>query len=94
MKFEEQLSKKKECSEAFLDDKKMRLDAKRAESYGTIVNAKNCLEPFTYDHLSDQINQIVGSDDDSSDTSVAKVPKKWSKRPENWKDIVEKKASR
>ena len=49
MKFEVQLSKKKERSEAFLDDKKMRLDAKRAESYKTIVNAKNCLEPFTHD---------------------------------------------
>ena len=88
--FDEQIKKKKERTEAFDKDKKMRLEATRAERNETIANAKKRREPLSHDQLvSDQINQIVDADDDLSDTLAAKVAKKWSKRPANWIDIVE-----
>ena len=69
LKFDEQIKKKKERTEAFDKDKKMRLEAKRAERNKTIANAKKRREPLSHDQsVSDQINQIVDADDDLSDT--------------------------
>ena len=80
---------KKERTEAFNQDNKMRLEAKKAERNETIANATKHREPLSHDQLvSDQINQIVDADDDLSDTLAAKVAKKRSQRPANWIDIV------
>ena len=55
LKFDEQIEKKKERTEAFDKDKKMRLEAKRAERNESIANAKKHREPLSHDQLvSDQ----------------------------------------
>ena len=58
LKFDEQIEKKKERTEAFDKDKKMRLEATRAERNETIANAKKRREPLShYQLVSDQSNQ-------------------------------------
>lgn len=93
--FDAQLARNKEQSDLFLRDKKEKLAASRAERNSQIRTEikeirENGIEETPLQSVHHQIDEIVENFEGNEVTVRKKRPiKAWTKRPENWVDIVE-----